>query len=679
MPLDHDTALDQQAEDAERLREVHRRAMKRFDEIAHDQQEQRANSLEARRFVSIPGAQWDGEWGEQFENSIKIESDKLRDAVRKIEADYRENRIVPDFRPDGPHADKETADTLDGMHRADNYRFKSQQARDNAVFEAVAGGFGAYRLTNEWEDESDPENDLQRINPASIIVDADQSVFFDSNSRLYDKSDARFAFIRVALSRDAFEEMFGDDRISEFPEGTLWRVRDWFQPDTVAVAEYYEVEGDKRETLYVCKFPLSEEERRIWASDLEEGELAQMKADGWQIKRQRRKRRRVRKYVLSGGEVIEDKGYIAGDQIPIVPVYGKRYFVEGIERWEGCVQPKMDDQRLHNTSMSRLATLNSLSPRERPIFAPEQMTGALPEMWARMDIDNAAYALAEPLRDDSGNIVAQGPLAYIKPPDVPPALAAIISYTSQSLMEATRDGADEVKANTSAEAMDIAATRVDAKSGVYLDNIAQSVQREGEIYFGMVREVCCEAGRRVETMTEDGDDGEATLMQSYTDKQTGDNRTINDFTKARYKAIVSVTEATATRRDKTVRNLLNMAEVAARVGDEEMGRQALRFAAMNTDGEGSEDFNAWVRVGLVQSGVVQPNEDEARAMQEAAQNAQPDPTQQLVEAEAAKSAAAAQKTLAEIEETRADTVKKRAEAGKVIAETAMLGASREAQ
>lgn len=665
---EYETEIDEgkpTAAEAERLDKVHRRFMARFDEVSQDQQEVRALSLAARRFLTIPGAQWDGEWGEQFEHAIKVESDKLRKIAGKIEADYRENRIVPDFRPDGPEASPETAETLDGMHRADSYRFKSQQARDNAVFEAIAGGFGAYRLANEWEDASDPNNDKQRVNPAIIITDADQSVYFDPNARLYDKSDAKWAIIRVALSKEAFEEEY-DGHAVTWPEGSQgWRVRDWFQPDTIAVAEAYEVE-EVKEYLYVLTFPVSGEEKRLWASEMEDGDLAQYRRDGWTVKRQKRQRRRVRKFIMSGAAVLEDCGYIAGPNIPIVPVYGRRYYVDGMERWEGCVQPKMDDQRLHNMVLSRLGETTSLSPREVPIFAPEQMVGNLPQLWADANIKRLPYLLAELIRNDDGTVAHMGPIGYLKPPDVPPALAAIISYTSQSLMEDYQDGSDTVKANTSAEAMDIAATRVDAKSGIYLDNIAQSVQREGEIYFGMAREVYHEKGRKVETMDEDGGDGAAVLQQ-----MVGGGRIVNDFQNARYKVIVSVTEATATRRDKTVRSMMQIADVAMKVGDQDMAKAALLTAILNTDGEGSDDFIEWARQQALGLGLVKPNDDEREAMEAAAENAQPDPAQVLVEAQAAELASQAKSNEALAVDRMASAEKKRAETDLTIVETVL--------
>ncbi len=657
--IETDTALESHDADADRFCEIHKRAMRRFEECAMPTQPNREESLGARRFITVTGAQWEGLFGEQFDNAIKLEVDKVGRGVQKIERDYRENRIVPDFRPDGPMADQRTADMLDGLHRADSYRFKSQQARDNAAFEAIAGGFGAYRLANELDDPSDKNNDHQRINPGLLIADADQCVFFDIGAKLYDKSDGRYAFIRTSYTREAFEDHF-DDCATDFPDGAPVRIRDWFRPDTVTVAEYYERE-DVDDALWIMTHPLSGEERRVWSSEIEDGFLAEMKKDGWKCKRQKRQRCRVHKYVLSGAEVLEDCGLIAGDQIPIVPVYGRRYFVDGVERWEGYVQDKMDSQRLYNSCVSRMMELNSLAPREVPIFDPEQMTPDISDQWARANIDRLPFLLAHSLRDNEGNVVASGPIGKVQPPNLPPVLATLVQMAGNDLMEDMQD-ADEAKANTSAEAMDIAAMRIDAKSGIYLDNIRASTQREGEIYLGMAKEIYTEEGREVETMDEDGGDGRATLMQAFTDEKTGEHMTINDLTNARYKVIASVTEATATRRDKTVKAMLNIAQVAQTAGNQELANAAVLTAVMNIDGEGSDSMIEFARKQAVQMGLEEPNEEEKRAQAELAQNSQPDPIAQVAEAQAADFAASAKKkgaetvkVLAEVEETKSST------------------------
>lgn len=665
--IEQDTGLDErdeyeagEAEGAD-LGDVLARALARYDAIAEAQAEVRAQSLAARRFVTIPGAQWDDEWGDSFPDAVKMEVNKVGRGVEKIERDYRENRIVPDFRPDGKLADSDTADTLDGLHRADSYRYKSQQARDNAVFEAIAGGFGAYRLTTEWDDESDPQNDALRINPAALITDADQSVFFDLNAKLYDKSDARFAFVRVSMTRAAFEEEFEEATAVDWPETRLARAQDWFTPDTVAVAEYYEIE-EAKDTLWILTYTLSGEQKRLWASELADGELAALKRDGWQASKQRRKRCRVHKYILSGAEILEDCGLIAGERIPIVPVYGKRYFVDGVERWKGHVQDKMDPQRLYNANISRLAETAMIAPREVPIFAAEQMDPAIDALWSQANSKRYPYLLVNPLIDPAtGQIISAGPIGSVKPADVPPTTAALIQIANNDLLEEQVDGAEQVKANTSAEAMDIAATRIDAKSGIYLDNIRQSVQCEGEIYFGMAREVYAEEGREIETMTEDGDDGVAVLKSLKTDP-TGDARVINDFTNARYKVIVSVSEATATRRDKTVRSMLRTAEVANAAGDAELAQAAILTAILNQDGEGINEFQEFSRRRALAIGLVKPTEEEAQAAAEAEQAPIPDPMADLANAQAKDFLASAEKKLAEVPLTRAKTLETLAKA-----------------
>jgi len=650
-----DSALDTgPAPETDKLGEVHERALRRFDQAVLPQMEQRAIALMCRRFVDIAGAQWEGEWGDQFANSIRVEIDKVADGVDKIVRDYRENRIVPDFRPAGGRGDQETADTLDGIHRADSYHFKAQQARDNAFEEAVKGGMGAYRLANEWADPYDKDSDAQRINPALTIVDADQRVFFDPNSKLYDKSDARFAFVLTGMTPDAFTEAYGEDKATTWPDpATRGSQYDWYTPESVIVCEYYEVE-DRNEKLFILRHALTNDERREWSSDIDSDEIEALKVKGWTVSERRQKRRRIHKYVMSGQEVLRDHGFIAGDCIPVVPVYGKRSYVDGVERFRGYVLKKMDRQRVYNSQVSKLAEVAALSPREKPIFDADQMPPALQALWAEQEIARHPYALVKTLFNPvTGDPIAMGPIGKIEPPQLPPVAAALLQIAGNDLTEDMQDP-DEVKANTSAEAMDIAATRVDAKSGLFLDNMRQSVQREGEIYLSMCRDVYWEEGRVVETMSEDGDDGTAVLQEGVTDSK-GAFRIRNDFTRGGYKVVVDVTEATATRRDKAIKSSLRVAEVAVQAQNMELANVSILTAVMNQDGEGTSDLQAWARKQLLSLGVVQPNEEEQRAMEEAQQQQQPDPAQVVLMAQAEALAAQAEKDKALAVKAEADT------------------------
>lgn len=681
-----DSALNQDEvddTDSQRLAEIHARAMRRFDAAAMPQMEIRADALIARRFIAIPGAMWEGEWGMQFENSIKVEIDKISRKVDKICNDYRENRVVPDFRPAGGDSDQDTADTLDGLWRADDYQFKSQQARDNAFEEAVAGGFGAYRLTNEWADPYDKDSDAQRINPGLTIVDADQRVFFDPNSKLYDKSDAGHAFVLTAVARESFGEEYGDDAAIDWPEERLRPIFDWYTPHVVLVCEYYE-KVDKDDKLYILTHPLLEDEDRFWASETSDEEIADRKKQGWSVKVSRRKRCRIMKYTMSGAEVLIEHGVIPGDRIPVVPVYGKRWFVDNQERFRGVVSKLMDAQRIYNAKVSKMAETDSRAPNEVPIFTPQQIAGH-ETLWAEANINRSPYMLVNPIIDEATGQATVAPIGMVQPPQLYPVTAALLQIAANDLTDDDQD-VDQVKSNTSADAMDIAATRIDAKSGIYLDNMRQSVQCEAEIYYGKARETYFEPGREVETMDEDGGDGTATLHQSFTDKN-GVNRIRNDIARGKYKVVCSVTEATATRRDKTVKSCLNTATVAQAAGDTELATVATLTAVMNQDGEGMTDLQNYARKRLVTMGVVPPTEEEQAAMDEAAQNQKPDATQAALEAQAkefeASAGLKAEQTAKTVEETRltgakvvetlSNAAKNAADAGQTVIQTQQEG------
>lgn len=621
------------------LESVHERAMQRFDAVAMPQQELRAQSLEDRRFVTIPGAMWEG-WL-QIENAPRPEIDKVTPSLEKIETDFRENRLTVDFLPAGETGDDETASTLDGMHRADSYHFKAQQARDNGFQEAIRGGFGAYRLTVDKADPDDPDSDDLRVNPGMTIVDADQSVYFYGGI-LYDKSDAEAAFVVTADLRAIAEDKWGAENMSPFPV-LQWRWQwDWYTPDVVRIAEYYEVEHVSDKLLTFTQ-DISGETQRYFDSEIDKPAIRDLKALGWKLKTKPINRKRVHKYIMNGTKVLKDCSFIAGPNIPIVPIYGRRDFVDNMERWRGHVSKRKDRQRIYNSSVGKIVETDSLAPRQVPIVAPEQLSGSvggvsIADIWARQNIDRLPVLPLNPLLDPvTGSIAMAGPTGRVDPPQVQPGTAALLQIASADLTD-DNDNTEQVKSNVSADAMDIAASRVDAKSGIYLDNMRQSVAREGEIYLGMARETYYEPGRKVATMTVDGKDGTAEIAQPHMN-DNGVYRIRNDLSQGAYKVVASVQESTATKRQKTVRQSLELATVAGTIGDQELGQAALLTAVANMDGEGQEDMSVYARNKLIALGVVKPTAEEQQQIDKAKAEAgtqQPSPADQALLATAAE-------------------------------------------
>ena len=352
---------------AERNANIHEQALACFDKIQTAMRDERLQCLQDRRFYSIAGAQWEGPLGVQFENKPRLEVNKIHLAIIRIINEYRNNRITVNFVSKEGSDNEDLADACASLYRADEQDSTAEEAYDNAFEEAVGGGFGAWRLRTCYEDEEDDDDERQRIR-IEPIFDADSSVFFDLNAKRQDKADATECFVLTAMTRDAYREEYGDDPTS-WPKQIHQRQFDWLTPDVVYVAEYYKVEN-KSEVVHVYR-GLDGSERKVKDSELDDDDTLeeQLLATGFKEIRQKKvKRKRVHKYLLSGKGVLEDCGFIAGKCIPIVPVYGKRWFVDNVERCMGHVRLAKDPQRLKNMQLSKLAEIAAVSSVEKPIF-----------------------------------------------------------------------------------------------------------------------------------------------------------------------------------------------------------------------------------------------------------------------------------------------------------------------
>ncbi|AWL18209.1 hypothetical protein DIW83_03750 [Acinetobacter nosocomialis] len=642
----------------EQLATIHARAKLQFDKIQSAVREERLQCLEDRRFYSIAGAQWEGKLGEQFANKPKFEVNKIHLAVIRIINEYRNNRITVDFVSKDGTKNDDLADTCDGLYRADEQDSGAEEAYDNAFEEAVGGGFGAFRLRACEEDEEDEENERQRIK-IEPIFDADSCVFFDLDAKRQDKADASFCFVLTSMTHDAYKDEYGDDP-STWDKNITNSEFDWCTPDIVYVAEYYVVEKVKeKQHIFVL---IDGTEQRHTADELEDDPsiLERLNATGAQELRVKTlERRKVHKYMMSGSEVLEDCGYIAGRYIPIVPVYGKRWFIDNIERCMGHVRLCKDAQRLKNMQLSRLGEIAALSPIEKPIMAPEQVAG-LEHMWANDNIDNNPYLLANPLTDASGQIIAQGPMSYTKPPQVPPSLAALLQLTDGDIREllGNQEQGEKINANVSAEAIDLVQNQLGMQSYIYIDNFAKAIKRCGAIWLSMAKELYVEEGRRMKTIGKQDEVDSAELSRPVIGESGIEYE--NDLTKASFDVGVDVGPTSSSKKSAIVRQLQALLPYTQ---DPQDMKILLAMIYMNMEGEGIKDFRNYYRKYLVQLGVVEPTDEEQQEMIAAAQNQPPDPNAQYLEAAAAEASAKAQKA-------KADTIKVVADAEKTRADTA---------
>lgn len=636
----------------QRLASIHADALREFDDIQSALRDERLQCLQDRRFCSIPGAQWEGNLSQEFENKPKFEVNKIQSAVIRIMNEYRNNQFAVEFVPkDGAKSDK-NADFCAKLFRADCQDSGADEALINAFEEGVTGGFGALRVRNDYVDEYDDESESQRIY-IEPIFDADSSVFFDLNAKRQDKSDAKKCWVITAMSRDSYMDEYGDDPAS-WPKDITQTDFDWETPDVVYVCEHYRVE-EVRETIYTYRGLDGTETKYTDADFADDEDLRAFLADTGQqlIKERKVKRRRVRKLIMSGGGVLEDAGYIAGRNIPIVPYYAKRWYVDNVERCMGHVRLSKDVQRLKNMQISKVAEISAKSSIEKPIFMPEQVAGH-ERMWAEDNQRDYPFLLANPITGPDGATQAAGPVGYTKSPALPPAMTALLQLTEQDMADilGSSQQAEKMVSNISGKAVEMIQERIDGHAFIYMANASIMHKRLGEVWLSMAKDVYVEEGRKVKLIDSQGETDGGVLMRPTINQETGAIEYENDLDASVFDVSVSVGPTSRSKRQSTLRSLVNMIQIS---DDPETRSVLTGMAMLNMEGEGISEVRDFFRKRLVRMGVIEPTQDEMAKMQAEAQNAPQDPNAVFLQAAAEEAMAKASQARASVIKTVADS------------------------
>ncbi len=635
---------------AETLEKKHERVMLRFDRAYSPQQDVREKCVEATRFARVPGGQWEGataagtKLDDQFEKYPKFEINKVATELNRIISEYRNNRITVKFRPGDREASEELANKLNGLFRADYEETDGGEACDNAFDDAATGGFGCFRLTSMLVNEYDPMDERQRI-AIEPVYDPSRSVWFDPDAKKYDKSDALWAFCMYSLSPEKYESEYGKTPPSSLDTTTItsWEY-DWFEPEVVYIAKYYEV---RKESVDVISYqqPITGEIATYDSDQIEDIEDELADAGFVEVARRSVKRRRVYVSVVDGENFLEKPRRIPGEHIPLIPVYGKRWFIDDIERVEGHIAKAMDPQRLYNLQVSMLADTASQDPGSIPTIDPEQVKG-YETHWANRNKKRPAYLPIRPPRDKQGNPIGPAaPASYTPQAQLSPAIATMLQLTSADIQEVTggSQAMQQMPSNISQETVSNLMNRSDMASFIYLDNMAKSLKRAGEVWLSMAREVYG-SDREVRVVNDDGTDDIALMNAQVVDRQTGNVVALNDLSTGRYDVTVDVGPSYTARRDATVSALTQVLQTM--LPQDPMRPVIQGIILDNLDGEGMDDFKEFNRKQLLTSGAVKPrNQKEQQIVQQAqmaAQN-QPDPNMVLAQAQMVAAQAEAQK------------------------------------
>lgn len=530
-PDDSDEAILKEARDA-------------LDLAQSVESENRKNALDDVRFSRL-GEQWPSEIKAQREAEARpcLTINRMMTFVRQVVNDSRQNKPQIKVKPVDSNSDPATAEVVNGLIRNIEYVSSADVAYDTAIDSAVSGGFGYIRVKTDYtyDDIFDLDIMIERVaNPFSV--------YGDPHATSADGSDWMTALVTDRISKNEFKRRFKGKANVDF-EGPEWHdCGDWLNDDGVLVAEYWKREEEpKRIFLLSDGNTVSEEDIKENAdllALLEDGTLAV-------VKERETKGYKVTQYILSGVEVLEKNDW-PGCYIPIIPVYGDEFTIEGKRYFRSLIHPAKDAQRMLNYWRSTSTELVALAPRV-PFIGPKSAFDSDIERWNTANTKSHAY------------LEYDGPVAPQRQP-------LDMGVAAGALQEAL-NAADDIKSTigmydaslgaksneTSGRAIMARQREGDVATFHFIDNLSRAIRHVGRVVLDLIPHVYSGA-RVIRVLGEDGKEQSVPINQQYqtTDKQGRAIMAMHDLSAGKYDLAVEAGPSFTTRREETAAQITEM-------------------------------------------------------------------------------------------------------------------------
>jgi hypothetical protein len=336
-------------------------AKEAFELAGEREAENRASFVEDIRF---------GRKEEQWDPQVKAQRirdgrpcltvSKLAPTIRQVVNDARQNKPEIKVQPQDSQADPETADILSGLIRNIELSSDADVAYDTAIENAVAGGFGYFRINTEYACDDTFDQD--------IVVEAipnPLSVFGDPYSQKADNTDWNTSFVVDLLSKAEFKRRFrGAEEVDWDGLGYGGLSSPWIDGEQVQVAEYWTRDQ-------VAKKIVGLTNGEVVGLDVYEAEKEMFDRIGASVIGSPRtvKSYKVTQYLMTGAEILEKVDW-AGRYIPIIPVYGDTVHLEGVRYHRSLIRSAIDAQRMSNFQFNTIVEQLLMAPKA-PFIGPK--------------------------------------------------------------------------------------------------------------------------------------------------------------------------------------------------------------------------------------------------------------------------------------------------------------------
>lgn len=487
-----------------------------FSRKVDHENENRKTALEDIEF-SRKGDQWPADIRKQRDTEGRpcLTINKLPAFIRQVVNDARQNKPAIKVHPVDDNGDTETAGIIDGIIRNIEYTSHADIAYDTAVEQAVGGGFGYIRIGLDYSHDDSFDLDI------SINRVANQfSVYGDENSTSADSSDWNDAFIIDKMTKDQFTAKYPKAEKVDW-DGADWKQAgvEWLQDDIVMVAERWTREEVEHNICMLTDGTTRAEEDLTEDEDLAaliEAGVVAVKTDPKTNKPMVRKAKtwKVTQRIMSGVEVLETRVW-PGKYIPIIPVYGDEFFIEGKRYLRSMIHNAIDAQRMFNYWRTTGTELVALSPRV-PFIGRKGAFDSDQANWQTANVRSHAY-----LEYDGAEAPQRQPL------DMGVAAGA---------MQESLNASDDMKsiigiydASLGARSNETSGVAIRARQGEgdvstfhFIDNMARAIRWTGAVIIDLIPHVYDKA-RVVRVIGEDGTQEAKPINQQYQakDPKTG--------------------------------------------------------------------------------------------------------------------------------------------------------------
>jgi hypothetical protein len=527
-----------------------------FTEASDASDHNRQTAIDDVRFARL-GEQWPEAVMKQREKEGRpcLTINKLPAFIRQVVNDARQNKPAIKVHPADSGADVETADVINGLIRNIEYTSSADVAYDTGVECAVTAGFGYWRvgLDYAFDDSFDMDIQIKRvINPFSV--------YGDPNSTEADSSDWNTAFVVDRLTKDQFEAQWGDKARVDWDDtgwasaGEPWRVE-----NDVLVAEYWKREEVDRIIVRMQGGQVYSKQQLETDPDL----IVQLEMGLLQPHGERKvKSHKVTQHFMSGAEILESKDW-PGRYIPIVPVYGDEFDVQGKRYFRSLIHNAKDAQRTFNYWRTTGAELIALAPKV-PFIGPKGAFDSDIARWQTANTKSHAFLEYDPV-PAAGNVPPQR-----QPLDTGPAAGALQEALNASddikAIVGMYDASLGARSNeTSGKAIMARQREGDISTFHFVDNMARAIRHTGRIVLDLIPSVY-DSERILRVIGEDGSQDAKQVNAPYQvkDPKTGQPMkdelgepimALHDLTAGKYDLTVTTGPSFTTRREEAAASM----------------------------------------------------------------------------------------------------------------------------